>query len=112
MLGAVVPMWVERGSNANIIIFSCVAGVICQGWGLLGLLGVLGLCGFRCQVGIVLTLSAISLVLLFQVILRWMSLGGDKTGCFVVTILLTVMLLVTLVFLGWMISQKRIGRNA
>lgn len=81
-------------------LFGCVAGVLCQLW------GVLGLFGFRGLAGPGLTLGAISFVLLSQTVIRWLSTINNRPGSLVLTILVTFMLLATLALLGWMLPRE------
>jgi len=95
-----VPLWAERAMASRAILFGCVSGALCLIWGFLGFLG------FRRRIGAGLTLGVIGFVLLSQTVTRWLPSSGGKPESFLLTVLITIMLVVTLGLLGWMIPRE------
>lgn len=99
-----VPLWVERETASQALLFGGVAGVLCLFW------GVRGLFGSRRHLGPGLTLGVISFVLLSQTVTRWMPSSGGEPGSLLLTILITIMLFVTLGLLAWLLPREDFGK--
>jgi hypothetical protein len=76
-------------------------GGLCVVWGLVAL------AGHKRRVGAILTLIALMLVMLGQVIPAWSSVGGETSGNLAASLLLTFLVLLTVGMLMYLLHGER-----
>lgn len=87
---------------AEVIFITGIAGGgLCVVW------GIVALAGHKRRAWAILTLIAITIVVLGQVVPAWLTIGGEKTQSLAGSLLLTFILLLTLTMLVYLVHGDR-----